>query len=95
MAIKIDGKYDCFATANLLTHQISGVISRSGAQGKYKVIAVDRNTFLQKGCTISASDGRYVIKFLQNSIYYVVAFDNVSPLLNAAIADLVTPEPML
>jgi hypothetical protein len=78
-------------------YQITGTVTERGVAGVYRVNLFDRNT---KKCLrelISVADGSYsfsYIKYLQNG-YFTIAFDHGDNPLNAAIGDLVTPEPML
>ncbi len=78
-------------------HRISGYVSRLGVVGVYRV----RLFALLGGVLIrekfSDADGFYdfpYIKYIENG-YFIVAHDHTSgDQRNAAISDLVTPEPM-
>lgn len=77
-------------------YRVAGTASKRGVAGRYRVRLFDRFSarFLYE--TWSATDGSYVfnnIAYRQNG-YFVIEFDHNDILLNAAIADLVTPEPM-
>ena len=78
-------------------YRITGVIDRLGVVGPYVVRLYSRSTgrFLAQG--LSAANGAYSFDFMAYSYrgYFVVGHDNDtgSP-VNAAIADLITPEPM-
>lgn len=78
------------------TYQIAGTVDRLGVVGSYRVALFDRASGRYIRETTSSAHGAYTFTSLQYraSGYFVVAFDTHEPLLNAAIADLVTPEPM-
>jgi hypothetical protein len=77
-------------------HRARGVITVSGAQARRRVIVFDRATGLPLREIWSAASGNYEAKYLKNvpQGYVIVAFDSGNNPKNAAIADLVTPEPM-
>ncbi len=76
--------------------RIAGTVSELGVPGKYRVRLYLRslgNLIREK---MSGADGSYIfnnIAYIPNG-YYVIAFDHGDAPLNAAIADLITPEPM-
>lgn len=77
-------------------YRIIGTVTELGVTGRYRVRLFDRKIGLCVQETFSSSDGTYAfnaIKFITNG-YFVVAFDHGDNPLNAAIADLVTPESM-
>ena len=77
-------------------HRITGTVTERGAAGVYRVRLFDRKTALCLRETWSAADGSYAFNNLANQPngYFAVAFDDGANPLNAAIADLITPEPM-
>lgn len=77
-------------------HRITGTVTELGAAGAYRVRLFDRQTALCIRETWSAADGAYVFNNIANQPngYFAVAFDDGANPLNAAIADLITPEPM-
>jgi hypothetical protein len=78
-------------------YKISGTVTELGVAGRYKVRLYSRTNGVMYAQTwSSATDGSYefnYLPYLANG-YYVIAFDEGDNPLNAAIADLVTPEPM-
>lgn len=90
-----------WVTANTVdggAYRISGTASRQGQAGVYRVALFERSTLRLVRLTKSAANGSYLfdnLKVRPNG-YFAVEFDDPlaeSP-LNAAIADLITPEPM-
>lgn len=77
-------------------YQIVGTVDRLGLAGSYKIRLFDRKTGICIGDTFSNSTGAYAFTGLsyRANRYFVVAYDHSGTPLNAAIADLVTPEPM-
>lgn len=77
-------------------HRITGTVTELGAAGAYRVRLFDRPTALCLRETWSAADGSYAFNHIayQPNGYFAVAFDYGASPLNAAIADLITPEPM-
>lgn len=77
-------------------HRITGTVTELGAVGAYRVRLFDRKTAICIREMWSAADGAYVFNNLANQPngYFAVAFDHGADPLNAAIADLITPEPM-
>lgn len=77
-------------------HRITGTVTELGAPGSYRVRLFDRRTALCLRETWSAADGSYSFPNVayQPNGYFIVAFDHGDNPLNAAIADLITPEPM-
>ncbi len=77
--------------------QIKGTVTELGIAGSYLVRLFDRQSARCIGETwSSAEDGSYLfdnIAYLLNG-YFAIAFDHGDNPLNAAIADLITPEPM-
>lgn len=78
------------------TSRIAGTVTEQGVAGSYRVRLYDRKSARCLRETWSASDGSYTFNYLayRPNGYYVVAFDRGENPTNAAIADLVTPEPM-
>lgn len=78
-------------------YRIVGTVDRLGVAGPYNVKLFVRNTASCIGVTQSDANGQYVfndIKYVANG-YYAIAFDSdTGTPLNAAIADLITPELM-
>lgn len=78
-------------------YRIRDYVSRIGIVGRYRVRLHLRNNGKIIRETFSDDAGLYVfewIKYIENG-YYVTAHDHTTgDLRNAAIADLVTPEPM-
>lgn len=77
-------------------YSINGTVSRLGVVGKYKVRCYHHHTGKLIKETWSDTNGAYLftgLKYLANG-YFSVAFDNNATPLNAAISDLITPEPM-
>lgn len=77
-------------------YQIRGTVSRENIPGKYKVVLFDAFSKLMVAQKNSDNDGSFVfthLKYIDNG-YFLVAYDHTGTPLNAAIADLVTPEPM-
>ena len=74
-------------------YMISGTVDKLGVPGNYNVYLFSKNMHLLRGI-LSNSDGTYEFKWISNITngYFIIAFDRNAPLLNAAIADLVTPE---
>lgn len=75
---------------------IDDYVSRAGVMGSYRVYLIDRETGEQVARTISASDGHYQFQNLRviTDGYILLAVDNDPKVdaLNAAVADLITPE---
>lgn len=78
-------------------YRIRDYVSRLGVVGKYRVRLHLRANGIPVRETFSQEDGLYefpFIKYILNG-YYAVAHDHTSgDRRNAAIADLITPEPM-
>lgn len=76
--------------------RIVGAVTELGVDGTYRVRLHDRKTARCLRETWSAADGSYAFHYIAHrpNGYYVIAFDHGANPLNAAIADLVTPEPM-
>lgn len=78
------------------SYAISDYVSRVGEMGSYRVRLYDRDSGLLVASTRSAADGSYVFSNLPNrpEEYTLVAIDNDPKIdaLNAAVADLITPE---
>lgn len=77
-------------------YQITGTVTELGLAGRYRVRLFDRRSARCIRETWSASDGTYSFPYIayRANGYFVVAYDHGGSPLNAAIADLVTPEPM-
>jgi len=78
-------------------YRIANVVTELGVPGRYRVRLHLRANGMLVRETFSAADGSYAfpgIAYLEGG-YYAIAFDWLTPApLNAAIADLLTPEPM-
>ncbi len=77
-------------------YRINGSVTELGVAGAYRVRLFHRKTGRMVREQWSGADGSYTfdfIAYLQNG-YFAIAFDHGVDPLNAAIADLITPEPM-
>lgn len=77
-------------------YRITGTVTELGVVGRYRVRLFDRASARCLRETWSAADGSYSfndIAYRANG-YFAVAYDHGDSPLNAAIADLITPEPM-
>jgi hypothetical protein len=76
--------------------RIVGTVTELGVPGAYRVRLYDRRTALLARESWSDSSGNYAFNFIayRDKGYFAVAHDNDGNPLNAAIADLITPEPM-
>lgn len=77
--------------------RITGIVTELGIAGRYRVRLFDRKSARCIREVWSAADGSYSfqnIAYRENG-YFVIAYDHGDNPLNAAIGDLVTPEPML
>jgi hypothetical protein len=78
-------------------YRINGTVTELGVCGRYRVRLFDRVTGLciQERWS-DANNGTYSFTYLdyRPNGYFAVAFDHGDNPLNAAIADLITPEPM-
>lgn len=77
-------------------YRIIGTVTELGLAGRYRVRLFDRQSARCIAQTWSNASGAYAfsgIAYRANG-YFVVAYDHGDNPLNAAIADLVTPEPM-
>jgi hypothetical protein len=77
-------------------YQITGTVTELGVVGEYRVCLFERRS---KRCireVWSAPDGSYSFDYLayRANGYFAIAYDHGDNPLNAAIADLITPEPM-
>lgn len=78
-------------------HRIVGTVTELGVAGRYKVRLFARNSGKIIYETLStAADGSYSFNYIAAipNGYFTIAFDHGDNPLNAAIADLITPEPM-
>lgn len=77
-------------------YRIRGAITEIGVVGSYRVRLFDRQSGRRIRETWSAPDGSYSFPYIayRHRGYFVVAYDYGDNPLNAAVADLVTPEPM-
>lgn len=78
-------------------YRIADNVSRLGVLGTYRVRLFDRLSGRLIRETWSNVDGSYAFEFIAYRLngYFIVAFDHTSgDRRNAAIADLITPEPM-
>lgn len=77
-------------------YRIVGTISELGVSGSYRVRLFDRLSARCLRESWSGNDGSYAfnnVAYRPNG-YFIVAYDHGDNPLNAAIADLITPEPM-
>lgn len=77
-------------------YRIRGTVSELGIYGAYQIRLFNRSSGRCIRSTQSNLDGEYAfdgIKYILNG-YFTIAFDHGDNPLNAAIADLITPEPM-
>lgn len=76
--------------------RVRGTVTELGVAGPYRVRLFDRLTARCIRETRSAADGSYSFPRIayRDKGYFVVAYDHGDSPHNAAIADLVTPEPM-
>lgn len=77
-------------------YHITGTIDELGTPGKYRVRLFDRQSARCIRETWSDENGQYAFEWLayRDKGYFVVGYDHGDNPLNAAIADLVTPELM-
>lgn len=77
-------------------YRITGTVDRLGVVGAYRVQLFLRAEGVLIREIVSAQNGNYAYNYLQyhDRGYFVIAYDNAAIPQNAAIADLVTPEPM-
>ncbi len=77
-------------------YRVVGTVDELGVLGRYRVRLCDRRTGAPLRETWSAADGAYAFNHLAYRAegYFAVAFDHGASPQNAAIADLITPEPM-
>lgn len=76
--------------------RITGTVTELGTAGRYRVRLFDRASGRCLRETWSAADGSYAFPSMAYRLngYFVVAYDHGNSPLNAAIADLITPEAM-
>lgn len=88
-------RYSC-DTQHGGNYRIVGTVTELGVPGVYRVRLYDRRTALLARESWSDSSGNYAFSFIayRDKGYFAVAHDNDGNPLNAAIADLITPEPM-
>lgn len=77
-------------------YKISNSVTRMRVAGKYRVRLFSRQTGWIVRETFSGDDGGYSFERIAYRYkgYFAVAHDHDDDPLNAAIADLITPEPM-
>lgn len=77
-------------------YRIVGTVTELGVPGAYRVRLYERRTGLLVREAWSDGNGNYEFSFIAylDANYFAVAHDNNGDPLNAAIADLITPEPM-
>lgn len=77
-------------------YRITGTVTELGVAGRYRVRLFDRLTARGLRETWSAADGSYSFPYIayRANGYFTVAYDHGDNPHNAAIADLITPEPM-
>lgn len=78
------------------SYRIAGTVTEMGVPGPYRVRLFHRASALCLAETWSTADGAYVFNNLAGTSndYFAVAYDHGDNPLNAAIADLITPEAM-
>lgn len=76
--------------------RMTGTVDELGVAGAYRVRLHDRSSGRRIRETWSSASGAYAFEWLADRTqgYYVIAFDHGASPMNAAIADLVTPEAM-
>jgi hypothetical protein len=77
-------------------YRIAGTVDELGVAGPYRVRLFDRQSARCIRETWSAADGSYSFPYIayRPNGYFAVAYDHGDNPLNAAIADLITPESM-
>ena len=77
-------------------YQITGTVDELGQVGQYRVRLFDRVSGRSIRSVVSGSNGTFTFDYLKyrSQEYFLVAFDRGGSPVNAAIADLVTPEAM-
>lgn len=77
-------------------YRVTGTIDELGVLGRYRVRLFDRVSGRLLRETWSDSDGNYAFEHIayRSQGYILIAHDHGASPQNAAIADLVTPEPM-
>jgi len=77
-------------------YRMAGTVDELGVVGSYRVRLFDRKSARCIREVWSAADGSYVFNHLADrpNGYFVIAYDHGDAPLNAAIGDLITPEPM-
>lgn len=77
-------------------HRITGTVDELGQSGAYRVRLHDRVSGRLIRETWSDASGAYSFGSIANRPqgYYLLAFDHGADPVNAAVADLVSPEPM-
>lgn len=77
-------------------YRVTGTVDELGVAGRYRVRLFDRISGRILRETWSAADGTYAFNHLAYRAegYFAVAHDHGASPQNAAIADLITPEPM-
>lgn len=77
-------------------YRITGTVDELGTAGAYRVRLFDRRSARCIRETWSAANGSYAFDWIafRDKGYFVVAYDHGDSPVNAAIADLITPEPM-
>lgn len=76
--------------------RIVGTVDELGVTGKYRVRLFDRQSARCIRETWSAADGSYSFNWIayREKGYFAVAYDHGDNPVNAAVADLLTQEPM-
>jgi hypothetical protein len=77
-------------------YRVTGVVDELGVLGRYQIRLFDRRTGAPLRETWSAADGSYAFNYIRYRAadYFAVAHDHGASPQNAAIADLITPEPI-
>lgn len=77
-------------------YRITGTVTELGVAGPYRVRLFDRQSARCLRETWSVADGSYSFDYIayRANGYFAIAYDHGDNPLNAAIADLITPEPM-
>lgn len=78
------------------SYRVTGAVDELGVLGRYRVRLFDRISGRLTRETWSAADGAYAFENIAYRAqgYILVAHDHGDSPQNAAIADLITPEPM-
>jgi hypothetical protein len=96
MGIRILNDLMCMSIYDKGFHRIAGSVDELGSSGKYRLRLFDRQSSRCIRETWSDTDGSYSFDWISYRFkgYFVIAYDHGDNPMNAAIADMITPEPM-